>query len=336
MKYVVNLEQGLSQFKIMAFRLDFIGLDNNLQFSNSILLTRRMCSVQMKKTVIYKSNDCFSIKADFYGNSKDHAPVIVYIHGGGLVWGTREGISDEMIKFYNDNGFALFSIDYRLAPETKLPGILDDVQDALRWLKSEGPNEFSIDPERIAVVGSSAGGFLALCTGSFTHKPRAIVSFYGYGDITGKWATNPSSFYLQKDHVTKNIARRLISDQVITEASIEQRFLYYVYARQQGIWIQEITGINPKIHKDALLKFCPKQNITRDYSPTLLLHGTKDEDVPYEQSVFMRGALIKERVETKLITIPNGEHVFDKDFDNPVVQGALRQVIEFLQYHLSE
>ena len=320
----------------MAYRLDFIRLENNLQFNNSNLLTRRTCSVQMKKTVIYKSNDCFSIKADFYGISNDHAPVIVYIHGGGLVWGTREEISEEMIKLYNDNGFAVFSIDYRLAPETKLPEILEDVKDAIQWLNSEGPQEFSIDPKRIAVVGSSAGGFLALCTGSFTQKPRAIVSFYGYGDIIGKWATNPSNFYLQKDNVAENIARRLISDQVITEASIEQRFLYYVYARQQGVWIQEIAGINPIMHKDALLKFCPKQNITSEYPPTLLLHGTKDEDVPYEQSVFMRGALIKERVETKLITIPNGGHVFDKDFDNPVVQGAFKQVIEFLQYHLSE
>ncbi|MEH7375185.1 alpha/beta hydrolase [Neobacillus drentensis] len=290
----------------------------------------------MKKTVIYKNNDCFSIKADFYGNSNHNAPVIVYIHGGGLVWGTREEISEEMIKLYNDNGFAVFSIDYRLAPETKLPEILEDVQDALQWLKSEGPQEFSIDPKRIAVVGSSAGGFLALCTGSFTHKPRAIVSFYGYGDIIGKWASNPSSFYLQKDNVPKELARRLISDQVITEASIDQRFLYYLYARQQGVWIQEITGINPIMHKDALLKFCPKQNITSDYPPTLLLHGTKDEDVPYEQSVFMRGALIKEKVETRLITIPNGEHVFDKDFDNPVIQSAFKQVIEFLQYHLTQ
>jgi dipeptidyl aminopeptidase/acylaminoacyl peptidase len=123
---------------------------------------------------------------------------------------------------------------------------------------------------------------------------------------------------------------------MITDASIEQRFLLYVYARQHGEWIQMITGVNPTIHNDALLKFCPKQHITKDFPPTLLLHGTKDTDVPYEQSVFMRAALIKEQIETRLITIPNGEHVFDKDFHHPVVQDALKQVIEFLQTHLSE
>ncbi|CAH2713088.1 Acetyl esterase [Neobacillus rhizosphaerae] len=290
----------------------------------------------MKKTVIYKQDDRFTIKADFYETNHTHAPVVVYIHGGGLVWGTREDISDEMIKLYTDNGFALFSIDYRLAPETKLPDIIEDIQDALHWIESEGPKHFSFDPKRIAVVGSSAGGFLALSTGTFTHKPRAIVSFYGYGDIVGNWATSPSKFYCQKDLVPNELAKRLISDHILTEASIEQRFLLYVYARQHGEWIQEITGVNPTINKEVLQKFCPKQNITKDYPPTLLLHGTKDTDVPYEQSVFMRAALIKEQIETKLITIPNGEHVFDKDFHHPVVQDALNQMIEFLQIHLSE
>lgn len=45
---------------------------------------------------------------------------------------------------------------------------------------------------------------------------------------------------------------------------------------------------------------------------------------------------MKEGVPAKLITIPNGEHVFEKDFDNPVVQKALHQVIDFLQLHLAE
>jgi len=290
----------------------------------------------MKKTVIYKQDDQFTIKADFYRTNGENAPVVVYIHGGGLVWGTREEISEDMIKLYTDNGIALYSIDYRLAPKTRLPDILEDVQDALHWIESEGPKQFSIDPKKIAVVGSSAGGFLALSTGTFPRKPRAIVSFYGYGDIIGAWATSPSKFYCQKDMVPKELAQKLISDNVMTEASIEQRFLYYVYARQQGTWIQEITGVDPSVHKDALSKFCPKQNITKDFPPTLLLHGTKDTDVPYEQSVFMRAALLKEQVETKLITIPNGEHVFDRDFHDPIVQDALKQVIEFLQNHLVE
>ncbi|GHH98614.1 alpha/beta hydrolase [Neobacillus kokaensis] len=290
----------------------------------------------MKKTVIYKQNDSFSIKADFYETNHEQAPVILYIHGGGLVWGTREEIQEEMINLYTNNGFALFSIDYRLAPETKLPDILEDVKDAIDWLTVEGPKHFSINPKKIAVVGSSAGGFLALSTGTFKNKPQAIVSFYGYGDLLGSWAQTPSKYYLEKDLVPKELAKSLISNQPITEASVEQRFLLYVYARQHGAWIEEITGVNPIINQEELRRFCPIHNVTKDYPPTLLLHGTKDTDVPYVQSVFMRAAILKESVEAKLITIPNGEHVFDKDFDNPVVHNALQQVIDFLHTQLAE
>ncbi|MFJ7727592.1 alpha/beta hydrolase [Neobacillus sp. NPDC097160] len=290
----------------------------------------------MKKTVVYKKDEHYEIKGDFYRTNHDHAPVAIFIHGGGLVWGTREEINEEMIKLYTDNGIALFSIDYRLAPRTKLPDILEDIHDALHWLELEGPKQFSIDLRRIAVVGSSAGGFLALCTGTFNSKPRAIVSFYGYGDILGGWATAPSSYYRQKDIVPKDVAASLVSDQTITEASVEQRFLLYVHARQHGTWIEEITGIHPEGNKEELKKYCPIYNITSDYPPTLLLHGTKDTDVPYEQAVFMRAAIKKEAVEAKLITIHNGEHVFDKDFHNPVVQNALKQVIDFLHTHLAK
>lgn len=285
-------------------------------------------------TVIYKRDPLFSIKADFYETNRKNAPIIVYIHGGGLLWGTRKELSNEMINLYTGNGYSLFSIDYRLAPETKLAAILEDIQDALSWIQNEGPKIFSIDPERIAVIGSSAGGFLALCTGMFKNKPRAIVSFYGYGDISASWALNPSHFYLQKDIVPKQIAKNLVSDQVMTKGNVEERFLLYLHARQSGEWIEQITSINPLANKAELLKFCPIHNITKEYPPTLLVHGTKDMDVPYEQSVFMRAALIKHEVKTKLITIPNGEHVFEKDFHNPVVQNALKQVIDFLQVYL--
>jgi acetyl esterase/lipase len=289
----------------------------------------------VKKTVIYKEDINLSIKADFYGTYQENAPVVIYIHGGGLIWGTREEISKEMIKLYTDNGFSLFSIDYRLAPSTKLPEILNDIEAAIQWIQLEGPKQFSIDPKKIAVVGSSAGGFLALSTGTFTLKPRAIVSLYGYGDLVGSWAVSPSKYYCQKDKVSKELAYKLITNRIVTEASVDERFLFYVYARQNGVWIEEITGVNPLNNKEGLYPFCPNRTVTPEFPPTLLLHGTNDTDVPYEQSVFMRAALIKQSVSARLITIPNGEHVFDKDFQDPIVQRALNQVIDFLKTHLS-
>ncbi|WHY76614.1 alpha/beta hydrolase [Neobacillus sp. WH10] len=288
----------------------------------------------MKTTIVYKSTDSFEIMADFYPVSLKNSPVVLYIHGGGLFWGSREDMKKEQIDLYLSAGINVFSIDYRLAPETKLSEIIADIADALKWLENTGHQEFSYDPRNIAVIGSSAGAYLALMTGTFKNNPKAIVSFYGYGDITGDWAAKPSPHYQRMTVVPKELAKMLISNKVITVGPIEKRYAIYMYARQQGVWIEEISGINPLIKKDELAKYCPLQSINPEYPPTLLLHGTMDEDVPYEQSVLMSDALQTAGVENKLITIPNGKHVFDEDWQNPVVKEAFTEVIQFLRKHL--
>jgi acetyl esterase/lipase len=78
------------------------------------------------------------------------------------------------------------AIDYRLAPEAKLPAIVDDLRDAAAWIREQGPARFGIASERLAVAGHAAGGYLTLLSGHAVEpRPRALVSFYGYGDIAG-------------------------------------------------------------------------------------------------------------------------------------------------------
>ena len=136
--------------------------------------------------------------------------MIVFIHGGGLVWGSREDIKSEQLDFYRQAGFNVFSIDYRLAPETKLPSIKEDIEDALNWIENEGTKQFDYDAEKIAVIGSSAGGFLALLTGTFATKPKAIISLYGYGEIIGDWAVKPSPHYTAMTNVPRELAKMLV------------------------------------------------------------------------------------------------------------------------------
>lgn len=284
----------------------------------------------MKTTVVYKKSEQFEIKADFYPTSIQFAPVIVYIHGGGLFWGSREDMKTEQVEFYLQSGFNVFSIDYRLAPETKLPNIKIDIEDALSWLRHVGIKQFDYNPEKIAVIGSSAGGYLALLSGTFDIKPQAIVSFYGYGDITGEWAIKPSPHYQKMTTVPKELADMLVSNEVITVGPIQKRYAIYMYARQNGVWIEKINDMG----KQDLLTLCPINSVNADYPPTLLLHGTLDEDVPYEQSVDMSQALTKVGVENQFITIPNGKHVFDEDWQSGTVQNAFIDVIRFLKKHL--
>ena len=113
----------------------------------------------------------------------------------------------DYLRRYLEAGFVVISIDYRLAPETKLPQIIEDLQDAFRWVRKTGPEAFQIDPQRVAVTGGSAGGYLTLMAGCCVQPPpQCLVSFYGYGDIVGEWYAKPNEFYLREPAVPKEVA----------------------------------------------------------------------------------------------------------------------------------
>ena len=253
------------------------------------------------KTYTYKRlTDGQELKADVFGVSeKEIRPVILNIHGGALMLGDRKLSTkpgsplDKLLKA----GYVVVSIDYRLAPQVKLPAIIEDVQDSYRWVHDQGPKLFHIDPKRIGVMGGSAGGYLTLMTG-FCVKPRpnVLVSLWGYGDIAGAWYSRPDPFYSQQPAVTKEEAEKAGGSRL------------YLYARQQGLWPKIVSGHDPDTEPKAFDPFCPVRNVTKDYPPTVLVHGTKDTDVPYEQSTLMAAELKKHGVEHELITVPDAEH----------------------------
>ena len=91
-----------------------------------------------KSTHTYKTVGDLEIKADVY-HSDDQVkrPVVVWIHGGALILGHRESIDKRVKRMMLERGYVLVSIDYRLAPETQLPAIIEDVEDAFRWVREQ-------------------------------------------------------------------------------------------------------------------------------------------------------------------------------------------------------
>src|SRR5262249_32858510 len=148
-----------------------------------------------------------ALQADVYRPPDDLVrPVIVFIHGGALMMGGRQMNAKPGSLFVTllDAGYVVVSIDYRLASQVKLPAILDDVRDAFAWVRQRGPELFHADPNDLSVMGQSAGGYLTLMAGCrIQPRPRALVSFWGYGDIVGKWYSQPDAFYRQQPLVTK-------------------------------------------------------------------------------------------------------------------------------------
>jgi acetyl esterase/lipase len=266
---------------------------------------------------------------------------VLWLHGGGLIFGSRRDLGTlwvDHVQRYLALGFVVVAADYRLAPETKIDAIVEDVQDVYRWARDVGPELFGIDAERIALVGHSAGGYLALSAGWMLRpRPAALMSFYGYADVTRPWYTQPSRHYLQEPAVPREAAFAAVGRAPISEPPAENtRSLFYLYCRQQGLWPTEVTGHDPGREAEWFDRFCPIRNVDRDYPPTLLLHGDCDTDVPCDESVRMAEALALAKVPHDLVVISEGQHAFDVlQRDDPTVVAAMDRAAVFLSRALA-
>jgi acetyl esterase/lipase len=288
------------------------------------------------KTYTYKTVGDVEIKADVYpaeGNAPH--PVVLWIHGGALIMGHRGQTDRTLFNKLHKAGYVLVSIDYRLAPETKLPGILEDLRDAYQWVRKEGPRLFHADPDRIAVMGGSAGGYLTQVSGYLVEpRPRVLVSFWGYGDIVGEWYSKPDPFYSRQPAVPKERAYEAVGGSVPTGTpGPNRRGEFYLYCRQHGLWPREVTGLDPKKDPKAFDAFCPVRQVTSKYPPTLLIHGTKDTDVPYALSVMMDKELSGKGVEHEFLTIKDGPHG-TRGVNPAVLADMYERLMTFVNKHM--
>jgi acetyl esterase/lipase len=291
-----------------------------------------------KQTVVYRQIGELPIKAEvFHFTDAKVRPVVVSLHGGALIMGHRQQITRSVQEFALSNGYVLVSFDYRLAPETKLPAIIEDIEVAFKWLRGDGAAQFHIDPERIAVTGGSAGGYLTLATGHRVKPPpRVLLAYFGYGDLVGDWYATPSP---HPRHNSRQISAKEASEQVKGPPIADARErkgdggIFYNFCRQTGFWPKAVSGWDPRSEAEKFFPYMPLKNVTARFPPTVLIHGTADTDVPFEQSELMVKEFQQHGVPFQFHPIDKAEHGLSGG-DRAQIDEAQRKAFEFVKHHL--
>ncbi|MBC7925968.1 MAG: alpha/beta hydrolase [Bryobacteraceae bacterium] len=197
-------------------------------------------------------------------------PAVIIVHGGGWSKGDKQTYVQPLFPVLQDAGYAWFSINYRLAPKHRFPEPAKDVEDAIRWVRLNSV-AYNIDPARLALIGESAGGHL--------------VSWVGLTNPAGLVGVVP--FYAPHNLLTR--------------------------AEKIGISenVQNLLGITADMNGEnrlALKNASPYYQVTPAAPPFLLIHGTKDKQVAFNQSVSMQKQFRKLRLACDLFTVKGGGH----------------------------
>lgn len=225
-------------------------------------------------------------------------PAVVIVHGGGFVRGDKQTYVKPIFEPLANAGFAWFSINYRMAEEGRFPRGVDDVDSAVRWLKAHA-KEYKVDPARIALLGESAGGHLVSFSGVRQAKGaevKAVVAFYGPHD----WI------------------KRLEDMPALSEGI--QRFFGVAELNEEG--------------KRKLREASPYYFVKSGLPPFLLIHGNKDPQVPYNQSVRMCEKLKAAGGRCELYTVEGGGHGMGGWEKEPNMQAYKVKVVEWLKANL--
>lgn len=264
--------------------------------------------MNFNNATIYKKNDI------------PQKAVILYFHGGGLVYGSREDLPDFHIETLTNAGFTIIAFDYPLAPESKIDIILSDVINSIENFISNNDNL------PYFLWGRSAGAYLCLLAASkkLSKAPNGILSYYGYGFLTRDWFETPSSYYNTLPKVNENCLD-ICKDNICTSGSLDSRYSIYVYARQTGKWKNLFyEGREKFFFLDYSLALC--ENLP---CPVFFTHSINDNDVSYNE--FKE---LSSRFKGTTYIVSEPMHDFDRNTDCDATKKLLEKTIEFLTYNL--
>jgi acetyl esterase/lipase len=235
--------------------------------------------------IVYNTANNTPLKLDvWYPNeSKTPTPTLVYIHGGGWIFGTKETSVLQFLPFL-EKGWRVVNVEYRMASNSLAPAAVEDTRCALRWV-FRNAKQWNFDTNKIVLTGHSAGGHLSLITGMLPEGGPLDNLCYAnekYGDV--------------KMNIAAIINWYGITDvnDIIAGPNVKNYGPMWVGSKPDAAEIAK--SVSPLTYVRAGLP------------PILTIHGDKDDVVPYSQAVRLHEALDKAGVKNQLYTVKGGGH----------------------------
>ena len=269
-------------------------------------------NVTLQKDIEYVPGGGKSRTLDLYLPPSDRpVPLLIFIHGGGWRGGSKDGCP---AKFLANYGFAVASINYRVAREAVFPAQIEDCRAALKFLRAQAA-KYHIQPDHVGVWGGSAGAHLAALLGTsaaidFSAGPdkatpdgkfdeavrvQCVIDMYGPSDLTPVVGRNPD---------------------------------------RNDVWKAAAALLGPCADDKELMKKAkwasPVTYVRRDSPPFLVQHGDADVVVPLEQGRKMAEALQKAGADATLMVMPGAGHAGAPLFTEENHQA----LVAFLNKHL--
>ncbi len=300
---------NIPKFKILTFLV----LSLSLSITNFAQDHSKEHEVNIIKDLSYAKGDNPRQQLDLFlpkideGNQKT-LPVIVYIHGGAWRSGEKSRGYNKLRKFVSAGQYAGVTINYRLSQEAKWPAQLHDCKAAIRWIRANA-KKYNLDPNKIAVWGSSAGGHLVAMLGVTSKVAVDLEGKVGPHTDQKSDVTCVVNFFGPSDFLKMNdFPSRIDHD---SPRSPESQLI--------GGAIQE--------NKEKVATANPLTYISSQAAPSLIVHGTKDPLVPFNQSEILYKKLKAHKVEVELHAVKDGGHGFrDREVN--------RKVAAFIKTHL--
>jgi acetyl esterase len=233
-------------------------------------------------------------------------PAVIVVHGGGWRSGERSDFPS-WDAWLADEGYVVFDIDYRLAPPPSWHDAPSDVACAVGWVKENAPR-YGVDPERVALMGRSAGGHLALLT-AYEEKRGAIAPGCAAGNVGDRGVAAVVGFYSPTD------LPRLASDG---------------YLPGMDGFVGGSLGAVPGRYRHL----SPVSHVDPSDPPTFLAYGGADRIVPPGQSALLGERLREAGVPHRLVELPWANHTFDFLWGGWSAQITRSTLKEFLEEHL--